>query len=154
MAVFSNVVKLALLAAVTVQAMPTKTNHLMPRTTLAYNEIVGFPQTVPDDTEGDLYTAYQPYLYVINGCVPFPAVDAEGDIRYVPTTLDAYLTNRCKVADFQSLDSMAILTVPPLPVKSTAELPPTVTTTPSCMPGSCPKMNRPGISATSMTGKA
>lgn len=55
----------------------------MPRTTLAYDDIVGFNQTVPDTTEGDLYTAYQPYLKVVNGCVPFPAVDAEGDIRFV-----------------------------------------------------------------------
>ncbi|MGI4852261.1 MAG: NPP1 family protein [Janthinobacterium lividum] len=76
------------MAAVAVKAMPTKTtnsvtkttNHLMPRTTLAYDDIVGFSQTVPSGTEGDLYTAYQPYLYVVNGCVPFPAVNAEGDI--------------------------------------------------------------------------
>jgi hypothetical protein len=42
---------------------------------------VGFAQTVPDDTEGALYLAYQPYLYVVNGCVPFPGVDAAGDTK-------------------------------------------------------------------------
>lgn len=87
----SSILKLALLAAVAVKAAPTKTENpvsktihkLMPRTTLAYNDIVGFSQTVPSGTEGELYTAYQPYLYVVNGCVPFPAVDAKGDIRCV-----------------------------------------------------------------------
>lgn len=87
----SSILKLALLAAVAVNAAPTKTENpvtrtlhqLFPRTTLAYDDIVGFSQTVPSGTEGDLYTAYQPYLYVVNGCVPFPAVDAEGDIRCV-----------------------------------------------------------------------
>jgi hypothetical protein len=49
--------------------------------TLGVDDIVGFAQTVPSGTEGDLYLAYQPYLYVYNGCVPFPAVDAQGDTK-------------------------------------------------------------------------
>lgn len=48
---------------------------------IASDEIVGFPQTVPSGTTGDVYLAYQPYLYVVNGCVPFPGVDAEGDTK-------------------------------------------------------------------------
>ncbi|KAJ5727039.1 npp1 domain-containing protein [Penicillium malachiteum] len=52
---------------------------LTSRGTIASDEIVGFPQTVPSGTTGEVYLAYQPYLYVVNGCVPFPAVDAEGD---------------------------------------------------------------------------
>ena len=87
MAILPTLVKFSLLAAATVKAVIAETspaNPLVPRTTvLAYDDIVGFVQTVPDDTEGDLYTAYQPYLYVYNGCVPFPAVDAEGDVRSV-----------------------------------------------------------------------
>lgn len=51
------------------------------RGTIASDEIVGFPQTVPSGTTGDVYLAYQPYLYVVNGCVPFPGVDAEGDTK-------------------------------------------------------------------------
>ncbi|KAF2770302.1 NPP1-domain-containing protein, partial [Teratosphaeria nubilosa] len=43
------------------------------------DEVVGFSQTFPDSTEGTLMLKYQPYLYVVDGCVPFPAVDAEGD---------------------------------------------------------------------------
>ncbi|KAJ5931152.1 hypothetical protein N7466_006645 [Penicillium verhagenii] len=49
------------------------------RGTIASDEIVGFNQTVPSGITGEVYLAYQPYLYVVNGCVPFPAVDAEGD---------------------------------------------------------------------------
>ncbi|RAK96053.1 NPP1 family protein [Aspergillus ibericus CBS 121593] len=67
-----------LLAASTIclaQAKP----RLHARDWIASDEIVGFNQTVPDDATGDLYLAYQPYLKVVNGCVPFPGVDAEGD---------------------------------------------------------------------------
>lgn len=98
MAMLSTLIKLSLLAAATVKALPTAetspANPLVRRTTvLPYNEIVGFPQTVPDDTEGELYTAYQPYLYVYNGCVPFPAVDAEGDVRSVACKTLIFFTN-------------------------------------------------------------
>ena len=44
--------------------------------------LVGFPQTVPSGIEGTLMLKYQPYLQVVDGCVPFPAVDAAGDTRY------------------------------------------------------------------------
>lgn len=85
MALLSTLAKLVLVAAVAVDALPVESNPaslLMKRATVvAYDTIVGFPQTVPDTIEGTLYTAYQPYLYVDNGCVPFPAVDAAGDVR-------------------------------------------------------------------------
>lgn len=51
------------------------------RGTIASDEIVGFPETVPTGTTGDVYLAYQPYLYVVNGCVPFPGVDADGNTK-------------------------------------------------------------------------
>lgn len=51
------------------------------RGTIGSDEIVGFAQTVPSGTVGDVYLAYQPYLDVVNGCVPFPAVDAAGDTK-------------------------------------------------------------------------
>lgn len=65
MAIFSTLVKFSLVAAAvnaiptspTSRDLPTRTAHLMPRTTLAYDDIVGFSQTVPDTAEGDLYTA-------------------------------------------------------------------------------------------------
>ena len=56
---------------------------LLPRAVLPHDEIVGFPETVPDTRVGQLYLKYKPHLYVANGCVPFPAVDAEGNTRYV-----------------------------------------------------------------------
>lgn len=39
--------------------------HLSRRGTIASDEIVGFDQTVPSGTTGDVYLAYQPYLYVV-----------------------------------------------------------------------------------------
>lgn len=57
--------------------------QLQSRGTIASDEIVGFAQTVPSGTVGNVYLAYKPYLYVVNGCVPFPAVDAAGDTKSV-----------------------------------------------------------------------
>jgi Necrosis inducing protein (NPP1) len=72
----------ALVATVAVNATPFTIDR---RGTIASDEIVGFPETVPSGETGVVYEAYQPYLYVVNGCVPFPAVDAEGDTKYVPS---------------------------------------------------------------------
>ncbi|KUJ10451.1 putative NPP1 domain protein [Mollisia scopiformis] len=49
------------------------------RSVIDSDAVVGFAETVPDDTLGTAYEAYQPYLYIVNGCVPFPAVNAEGN---------------------------------------------------------------------------
>lgn len=67
-----------LLAVTTVSATPVQ---IQQRGTIGNDEIVGFAQTVPSGTEGSLYLAYQPFLDVVNGCVPFPAVDAAGDTK-------------------------------------------------------------------------
>ncbi|KAL9088935.1 MAG: hypothetical protein Q9165_005992 [Trypethelium subeluteriae] len=53
---------------------------LQRRATIDSDAVVGFPQTVPNNLTGTLYLKYKPYLYVANGCVPFPAVDAEGNV--------------------------------------------------------------------------
>jgi ABC-type Fe3+-hydroxamate transport system substrate-binding protein len=83
MAVLSTLLSVLLTTvAVNVSASPTPA-QLQERGTISNADIVGFAQTVPDDTEGTLYLAYQPYLYVVNGCVPFPGVDAAGDTKYV-----------------------------------------------------------------------
>ncbi|KAK2069864.1 hypothetical protein P8C59_004409 [Phyllachora maydis] len=71
-----------LLAAVTATATATAlalAAPLAPRGAVGSKDIVGLPQTVPAGPIGDLYLAYQPYLDVVNGCVPFPAVDAAGN---------------------------------------------------------------------------
>ncbi|KAF2136314.1 uncharacterized protein K452DRAFT_237706 [Aplosporella prunicola CBS 121167] len=41
--------------------------------------VVGFPETVPANATGELYLKYKPWLKVVNGCVPFPAVDEAGN---------------------------------------------------------------------------
>ncbi|KAJ5378215.1 npp1 domain-containing protein [Penicillium cataractarum] len=65
--------------AVSALAAAAPSPKLDRRGTIASDEIVGFAQTVPSGTTGDVYLAYQPDLYVVNGCVPFPAVDADGN---------------------------------------------------------------------------
>lgn len=77
-----------LLAASTLSATAAAAagkHRLHARDWIASDEIVGFNQTVPDNSTGEIYLAYQPYLKVVNGCVPFPGVDAEGDTEYVPS---------------------------------------------------------------------
>ncbi|KAI0753398.1 necrosis inducing protein-domain-containing protein [Daedaleopsis nitida] len=49
------------------------------RAVIAHDQVVGFPETVPNTNVGQLYLKYKPHLKVVNGCVPFPAVDAEGN---------------------------------------------------------------------------
>lgn len=51
------------------------------RADIDHDAVVAFSETVPDTTVGDLMLKWQPYLYVVDGCVPFPAVDAAGDTR-------------------------------------------------------------------------
>ena len=53
------------------------------RAVIDHDAVVGFAETVPSGTVGSVYEAYQPFLKVVNGCVPFPAVDSAGNTRYV-----------------------------------------------------------------------
>lgn len=80
MAVLSRFLQLSvvsLVASVSVTATP-----LQPRAVIAHDAVVGFAETVPSGTVGNVYEAYQPFLKVVNGCVPFPAVDASGNTGY------------------------------------------------------------------------
>ncbi|KAM3086369.1 hypothetical protein ACMFMG_000503 [Clarireedia jacksonii] len=60
-------------------ALATPTPKLESRAVINSDAVVGFAEKVPSGTVGTVYEAYQPYLYVVNGCVPFPAVDASGN---------------------------------------------------------------------------
>ncbi|KAB5576221.1 necrosis inducing protein-domain-containing protein [Coniochaeta sp. 2T2.1] len=51
------------------------------RAVIAHDAVVGFAETVPSGTVRTLYLKYKPFLLAINGCVPFPAVDASGNTR-------------------------------------------------------------------------
>jgi hypothetical protein len=53
------------------------------RAVINHDAVVGFPETVPSGIAGTLYLKYKPFLKVFNGCVPFPAVNANGDTRFV-----------------------------------------------------------------------
>ena len=81
MAVLSRFLQLSLVLLATVSANPIER-----RATIASDAVVGFAQTVPSGTVGSLYLAYKSYLYVYNGCVPFPAVDSAGNTKCVSST--------------------------------------------------------------------
>lgn len=68
-----------LLATVGVVANPI----LKARAVIAHDAVVGFAEAVPSGAVGNVYEAYQPFLYVVNGCVPFPAVNSAGNTGYV-----------------------------------------------------------------------
>lgn len=70
------------LTANAVIAAPTAAAAVEARDVIDHDAVVGFDETVPNTTEGSLMLAYKPLLKVVNGCVPFPAVDAEGNTRY------------------------------------------------------------------------
>lgn len=76
MAVLSSLLKVLAVASA---AIASPIEQLDKRAVIAHDAVVGFPQTVPSGSLGALYLAYQPYLKVVNGCVPFPAVDASGN---------------------------------------------------------------------------
>ncbi|KAL4865093.1 hypothetical protein BDV12DRAFT_200476 [Aspergillus spectabilis] len=74
----SRTLLLASLAA-TAASLPLVPTLLTPRDSIDHDAVVALPETVPSGTLGDIYRAYLPYLKVEDGCVPFPAVDAEGN---------------------------------------------------------------------------
>ena len=52
------------------------------RAVIGHDAVVGFPETVPEGIAGELYLKYKPRLKVFDGCVPFPAVQANGDTKF------------------------------------------------------------------------
>lgn len=66
------------LAIVSVQATP-----LERRGTVGTDVIIGLAEAVPSGSVGTIYKAYQPLLKVVNGCVPYPGVDALGNTKYL-----------------------------------------------------------------------
>nr|AZU96947.1 necrosis- and ethylene-inducing protein 2 [Botrytis medusae] len=79
MVAFSKSLQLSLsVLASTVIAIPTP-SQLESRAVIDSDAVVGFAETVPSGTVGTVYEAYKPFLKVVNGCVPFPAVDASGN---------------------------------------------------------------------------
>lgn len=51
------------------------------RDPINHDAVVGFAQTVPSGVRGELYLKYKPYLKIDGGCVPFPAVDSNGNTK-------------------------------------------------------------------------
>ncbi|KAH6652756.1 necrosis inducing protein [Truncatella angustata] len=74
-----QLIKSLSLAALGASAPAVLAGPLLRRGTVGNDDIVGLPQTVPSTTAGTLYLKYKPFLYRLNGCVPYPAVDASGN---------------------------------------------------------------------------
>lgn len=72
-------VKLSLLALASTAFSRPQT--LKTRADIAHDAVVSFDETVPDTTAGALMLKWKPSLYVVDGCVPFPAVDEDGNTR-------------------------------------------------------------------------
>lgn len=70
------------LAAHSALAAPASSAQLASRAVISHDAVVGFTEAAPATTEGDLILKFKPFLKVTNGCVPFPAVDADGNTRY------------------------------------------------------------------------
>lgn len=73
------------------------------RAVIDHDAVVGFPETVPSGTVGALYLKYKPYLKVVNGCVPFPAVDAAGNTGYA-LSLSLHISHRTLTLPSGGLD--------------------------------------------------
>lgn len=63
-------------------ALAQASTPLEARSVISHDAVVGFTEAVPDSVAGTLMLKYKPKLKVTNGCVPFPAVDAEGNTRF------------------------------------------------------------------------
>lgn len=63
-------------------ALAQASTPLEARSVISHDAVVGFTEAVPDTVAGALMLKYKPKLKVTNGCVPFPAVDAEGSTRF------------------------------------------------------------------------
>lgn len=72
---------IAALTALTVLPVTANPVELSRRETVGSTDIVGLPETVPAGATGDRYLTYQPKLKVVNGCVPFPGIDADGNTK-------------------------------------------------------------------------
>lgn len=84
MSVRSVLVSLVLAAAPVLgaPALPQAPAPLEARSTISHDAVIGFTEAVPETVAGTLMLKYKPKLKVANGCVPFPAVDAEGNTRF------------------------------------------------------------------------
>ncbi|RCI13246.1 hypothetical protein L249_0340 [Ophiocordyceps polyrhachis-furcata BCC 54312] len=62
---------------------------------LAHDKVEAFPETVPDDLTGKLYKRFKPWLHIIHGCTPYPAVDGQGNTNDGLDKHDGDESNEC-----------------------------------------------------------
>ncbi|KAK1225658.1 hypothetical protein PQX77_011392 [Marasmius sp. AFHP31] len=74
----SQLILTILAAALTASAAPGFST-LEARDVIGHDKVKGFKETVPDNEMGKAMLKFQPFLKVDHGCVPFPAVDKDGN---------------------------------------------------------------------------
>ena len=57
------------------------TATLQPRDEIPHDSVEPIPQAIRFGPARKLIKQYQPFLKVVDGCVPFPAVDVDGNTR-------------------------------------------------------------------------
>ena len=55
------------------------TSILQARDVIGHDDVEPFPETIQLEPLGSLVKQFQPFLKVQNGCVPFPAIDINGN---------------------------------------------------------------------------
>ncbi|KAI0134109.1 necrosis inducing protein-domain-containing protein [Xylariales sp. AK1849] len=71
--------RISQIAGLLAAALGATAAPLESRAVIDHDAVVGFAQTVPSGALGNAYLKFKPWLDVVNGCVPFPAVDAAGN---------------------------------------------------------------------------
>lgn len=66
------------ITALAVAAPFTSAAHVVP-----HDQVHGFAESTQNEKDGALQLRFKPFLNIQDGCVPFPAADGNGGVRYV-----------------------------------------------------------------------
>lgn len=97
---FMKLAALAITAAVAAAApslISTRDVEYIP-----HDEVKGFDEKAPA-----VVTKFKPFLKVSSGCVPFPAVDKDGKIKYTPLSLGYDVVHHPRVNETNAANFVA-----------------------------------------------
>lgn len=73
----------ALLAQAYGSPVDVTERSIQARAVINHDAVEPFPETVQSGAIGDLIKKFEPFLHIAHGCQSYPAVNANGDTRYV-----------------------------------------------------------------------
>ena len=79
--IFLSIIRLFQVSTLLVLASTTPTGLIERRGVIPHDAVQPFPENVGTSDSGKIYLKYKPFLKVVDGCVPFPAVQADGSVR-------------------------------------------------------------------------